>query len=180
MFFWWGLNLKVRTLFSLVLLSPNSCHLIHLDSNVDGWCIHGNYFPIGAFVALVEILTIWFTTTLTIDKVSPLDFHVFSICLLYIFNFVLYMCPWTSPNWIMSFHALSWIFFCFFAFCWFLGLNCSFGFTTMSDGTPLTSDVYSVHMHDSIGVNSIVATSNLIVIVVLSNFVIVASDSVKV
>jgi hypothetical protein len=50
----------------------------------------------------------------------------------------------------------------------------------MSDGTPLTSDVYSVHMHDSIGVNSIVATSNLIVIVVLSNFVIVASDSVKV
>jgi hypothetical protein len=35
-------------------------------------------------------------------------------------------------------------------------------------------------MHGIIGANSIVATSNLVVIIVISNFVIVALDSIKV
>ncbi len=77
MFYLWGLEYKVKTFFSLVLLSPNCCHLIHLDSTVDGWCIHWSYFPIGMYVALVETPTIWFVTTLTINKISLLDFMSF-------------------------------------------------------------------------------------------------------
>jgi len=48
------------------------------------------------------------------------------------------------------------------------------------NGTPLASDVHSVHMHGSIDVNSIVATSNHVTFVVISNFATIALDSIKV
>jgi hypothetical protein len=48
------------------------------------------------------------------------------------------------------------------------------------NGTPLASDVQSVHMHGSIGANSTVATSNHVTFVVISNFATIALDSTKV
>jgi hypothetical protein len=48
------------------------------------------------------------------------------------------------------------------------------------NGTPPASNVQSVHMHGSIGVNSIVAISNHVVVVVVSNFATVVSDFVEV
>jgi hypothetical protein len=48
------------------------------------------------------------------------------------------------------------------------------------DGTPPALDVQSVHMHGFVGVSFIVVASNLVVIVVASNFATVASIFVEV
>jgi hypothetical protein len=48
------------------------------------------------------------------------------------------------------------------------------------DGTPPTLDVQSLHMHGFIGAKSLVVTSNLVVIVVISNFVTITLNFVKV
>ncbi len=47
------------------------------------------------------------------------------------------------------------------------------------DGTPPTLDVQSVHMYGSIGASFIVATSNHVDVVAISNFVIVALYSIQ-
>jgi len=48
------------------------------------------------------------------------------------------------------------------------------------DGTPPTSNVQSVHMHGSINASYIVITSNPVVVVIASNFTIVALDSIEI
>jgi hypothetical protein len=48
------------------------------------------------------------------------------------------------------------------------------------DGTPLASDVQSLHMHGSISVSSIATTSNHVAIIVVSNFATIVLDSVEV
>jgi hypothetical protein len=49
------------------------------------------------------------------------------------------------------------------------------------DGKPPASNVQSVHMHGFVGANSTTTTLNpIVVVVVASNFLIIASDFVKV
>jgi hypothetical protein len=48
------------------------------------------------------------------------------------------------------------------------------------DGTPPTSGVQSVHMHGFVGVSTTNATSNPVVIVVVSNFATIVLDSTRI
>ncbi len=48
------------------------------------------------------------------------------------------------------------------------------------DGMPLTLDVQSVHMHGFVGASSIAVASNHVIVVIISNYVALASNSTKV
>jgi hypothetical protein len=48
------------------------------------------------------------------------------------------------------------------------------------DGKPLTLDVQNMHMHNSIGASFIVVASYHVIVVTTSNYVVLASNSIKV